>query len=87
MTFSLLNTRSSRKYAIDITSDSDLTESDAFFFNRNTIADNDKNIHDLLNDFSIAFNNNNFCISSLAIACRSSVLICSNGGSDDISIM
>lgn len=83
MTFSLLNTRSSRNYAIDITSDSDLTGSDALFLTETQL----QAMNYLLNDFSIVFNNNNFCISSLAIAYRISVLICRNKASDDISIM
>ena len=74
LTFTLINTRSLRKHAIDITSDSRLTENDTV-----------TNIHHLLNDFSIVFNNRNFGFSSLAIAYRNSAQIYSHKGSDGIS--
>ena len=70
LTFTLLNTRPLRKHAIDITSDSRLTESDVLFLTEIQLADADniKNIHSLPNDFPIDFNNSNFRLSSLAIA-------------------
>ena len=77
LTLTLLNTRSLRKHAIDITSDSRLTESDVLFLTETQLADaeNVTNIHHLLNDFSVVFNNSNFCFSSVTIAYRSSVQI------------
>ena len=75
LTLTLLNTRSLRKHTIDITSDSRLTESNVLFLTETQLADADSvtNIHHLLNDFSVVFNNSNFRFSSLAIAYRNSV--------------
>ena len=78
-----------RKHAIDITSDSRLTESDVLFLTETQLADADNvtNIHHLRNDFSVVLNNSNFCFSSLAIAYRSSVQIYSHEGLDGISVL
>ena len=78
-----------RKHAVDIISDSHLTESDVLFLTETQLADTDNvtNIHHLLNNISIVFNNSNFHLSSLAIAYRSSVQIYSNEESNGISIL
>ena len=70
MTLTLLDTRSFRKHAIDITSDSCLTEKDVLFLTETQLADADNgtNVHHLLNDFSAVFNNSNFRFLSLPIA-------------------
>ena len=58
-----------------LTSDSYLTESDVLFSAEIQLADADNvtNIHHLLNDFSVVFNNSKFRFSSLAFAYQISV--------------
>ena len=89
LVFTLLNTRSLRRHAVDIASDLRLIESDILFLTETQLTDADSviNINNMLQNFSIVFNNSLSQHSSLAIAFRDSVEILRHDKNDGISAL
>ena len=85
--FTLINTRSLKKYAIDIASDSRLMKNDILFLTETQSCPASESVESVLYELSVDFNMNNYCFSSLAICYQGSIKICDHQKFDGISIV